>query len=372
MSQPTEHSTAVLTVDLEALANNYRTLCAAAGGKLCAAVVKADAYGVGMERVVPILESVGCTAFFVATLDEAIALRALSPDCEIHMFNGLLPGMEKDLQAHRIVPVLNDLGQIERWSHFCRWAEERLPADIHFDTGMNRLGLSKGEQNVLFDSQDPLSAWTLDMVVSHLACADEIKHPMNTKQLSWFERIRATLSSGRASLANSSGIYLGPDYHFDVPRPGCALYGVNPRPEIPNPMSNVVRLQGRVLQVRDVDSDMSVGYGATHTVEKGGKIATIAVGYADGYLRCLGNLGITFINDVKLPVVGRVSMDLITIDITDAPEGLVHPGVLVDIIGPHNPVDTLADKAGTIGYEILTSLGSRYHRVYTGGIAPVL
>ncbi len=372
MTQPPDHCTAILTVDLEALVNNYRTLSAAAKTAECAAVVKADAYGVGMGRVAPALADAGCKTFFVATLDEAIALRDLLPDTAIHMFNGLMPGMEKDLRAHRIVPVLNSLGEIDLWAHFCRWAEERLPADIHMDTGMNRLGLPFKEQEKLFNSLDRLEALELDMVVSHLACADEIKHPMNREQLRAFDHIRTHLEIGRASLANSSGVYLDSGYHFDVARPGCSLYGVNPRPEIPNPMSNVVRLQGRILQVRDVDRGMSVGYGATHEVAKDGKIATIAVGYADGYLRCLGNQADVFFNDLKAPVVGRVSMDLITIDVTGIPENLLHPGALVDVIGPHNPIDSIAEKAGTIGYEILTSLGARYHRAYTGGVAPVL
>jgi len=372
MTTPPDHCTAILTVDLEALVNNYRTLSDVARKAECAAVVKADAYGVGMDRVAPTLAKAGCKTFFVATLDEAIALRGLLETAEIHMLNGLLPGMEKELREHRITPVLNDLGEIDLWAHFCRWAEERLPADIHMDTGMNRLGLPKAEQDQLFASADRLEPISVNLVMSHLACADEIKHPMNDKQLSAFERIKSQIEIGRASLANSSGIYLNPDFQFDLVRPGCSLYGINPRPGIPNPMSHVVRLQGRILQVRDVDRGMTVGYGATHSVEKDGKVATIAVGYADGYLRSLSNEGTVFINDIKVPVVGRVSMDLLIIDVSQVPENLIHPGTLVDVIGPHNPVDSIAEKAGTIGYEILTSLGGRYHRAYTGGVAPIL
>ena len=364
---PQPHDTAVLTIDLDAIAANYSLLAATAKGAECGAVVKADAYGLGMDRVAPILAESGCKTFFVATLGEGIQLRSLLPEAEIHLFNGIMLGTEKEFTAHNLIPVLNSLGQIEDWKRHCGRLGKALPADIHLDTGMNRLGLGPDERFELYDRRDLLEGMDIRLILSHLACADELDNPMNERQRTNFKEARRMLSVGRGSLANSSGIFLPPAFHLDVARPGCALYGVNPRPEVSNPMSQVVHLQGKTLQIRAVDSPMTVGYGATHKIDKKGKIATIAVGYADGYLRSLSNNSIVAIGDFKAAVVGRISMDLITVDVTDIPDNLVRPGGYVDIIGPHNPVDVVAAQAGTIGYEVLTSLGSRYHRIYVGG-----
>ena len=364
-----EHCGAILTIDLDAVAANYRLLRGRLAGTACAAVVKADAYGLGMEHVAPALSRAGCEIFFVAHIDEGIQLRRLLPDAGIHVFNGLHAGCEPDFAEHRLVPVLNSLGDIEAWARFCgrAGASPVPPADIHLDTGMTRLGLPPDEVDFLAREPDRLGPIDVAYVLSHLACADAPGHGLNRRQLDAFGKARGALAPRPASLANSSGIFLGAGYHFDLARPGAALYGVAPVPGEPNPMAQVVRLQGKILQVRNVDTPQTVGYGATHRIARRGRIATVAVGYADGYLRSLSNSGGANFGDIRVPVVGRVSMDLITLDVSGLPHRMARPGDLVDLIGPHNPVDRLAADAGTIGYEILTSLGSRYHRVYKGG-----
>ncbi len=336
-------------------------------------MVKADAYGLGVAAVAPVLAAAGCRWFFVATLDEGIALRALLGDgAEIAVLNGPAGGSAPLFAEHQLMPVLNHLGQIAEWADFCR-RDETLwrAAAIHFDTGMNRLGLGAAERDRLAAGPDMLDAIEVRLVMSHLACADERRHAMNRAQLGLFTaaltRLAPHLPAVTASLANSSGIFLGADFHFDLARPGIALYGGNPTPPEPNPMAEVVRLQGKIIQVRDVDSPMTVGYGATHRVDRPCRIATVPLGYADGFLRSLGNRSYATIGSTRVPVVGRVSMDLITIDVTALPAAEVHPGTPVELIGPGRSIDDVAAAAGTIGYEILTSLGARYRRRYSGG-----
>ena len=362
---PSDTAGAVLTIDLGAVAANYRTLRGRLGGARCAAVVKADAYGLGMDRVAPALARAGCETFFVATLDEGVALRALAPASEIHVLNGVTPGCEKTFAGHGLHPVLNDLGQIECWATFARAHGERAAA-IHIDTGMCRLGLPPDEADRVAAEPERLDGLRLNLVISHLACAEQRDNPMNAVQRDAFVARRARLPAARASLANSSAIFLGADYHFDLARPGVALYGVNPTPGEPNPMAEVVRLQSKIIQVRDVDSPQTVGYGATHRIAAPGRIATVPVGYADGYLRSLSGRGFAAIGGVQVPVVGRVSMDLITLDVSALPRDAARPGATVDLIGGACPIDEVAARAATIGYEILTSLGRRYRREYVG------
>lgn len=366
MTSTLANAGAVLTVDLAAVVGNWRRLRARLGHTECAAVVKADAYGLGAARVAPALAAAGCRVFFVAHVDEGIALRALLPDAEIHVLNGIVQGGRRVFAAHRLIPVLNSLGNIEAWGAFCTARGQRLPADVHVDTGMRRLGLPPAELDVLAAEPGWLAAFPVAYLMSHLACADEPDHPLNALQFDGLRAALGRLPAAPVSFANSSGIFLGADYHYDLARPGIALYGGNPTPGSPNPMAQVVRLQGKILQVRDVDTPQTVGYGATHRFAGPGRVATVAVGYADGFLRSAGNSGYGYFGTRKAPIVGRVSMDLITLDVTAVPETEARPGALVDLIGPHNPIDAVAETAGTISYEILTSLGARYHRVYTG------
>ncbi len=358
----------ILTIDLGAIIRNYEALRERAPGAEVAAVVKADAYGLGMAEVARALEAAGCRTFYVATVDEGAELRRVLPTAEIAVFNGVLAGSEMDFAEHRLIPVLNDLGQIDRWAAFARGWDE-MPAILHVDTGMNRLGLPPHEAEALAAMPERLDGMRVRCVISHLACADDPEAEMNRRQLDLFRAITARLPRRPRGLAASGGIFLGPEYHFDQVRPGIALYGVAPDPGRPNPMAPVVHLAGRILQVRDVDSPMAVGYGATHRVTRPSRIATVAVGYADGYVRSLSNQGRCFIGDVPVPVVGRVSMDSITLDVSGVAETEALPGMTVEVIGPHRPVDDLAREAGTIGYEILTGLGRRFFRRYVGGPA---
>lgn len=359
---------AILSIDLDALKSNWRACAAQVGANVeTAAVVKAGAYGIGAERAAQALRNAGCKTFFVATIDEGIQLReSLGAGPAVHIFNGLMDGAERDFTHHDLIPVLNSLGEVDAWRAFCTGVGEPLACDLHIDTGMARLGLPSDEIQKVIDNPDHLTHLKLDTILSHLTVSEITDHPNNTEQLAAFRDVLSHMPPARASFANSSAIFLGPEFHFDVTRPGVALYGVNPTHGQPNPMAQVVRLQAKILQVRTIDTPQTVGYGATHTALGLERIATVSMGYADGYSRHLSNAGLAYIGNHKAPVVGRVSMDLITLDVSTVPEDLCRVGMLVDMIGPNNPVDDVAERAGTIGYEILTSLGSRFHRVYVG------
>jgi len=270
--------------------------------------------------------------------------------------------------------VLNHLGQIDAWAAQAS-SDGPLDALLHVDTGMNRLGLSQHDVDVLVDAPDRLRGLRIGAVISHLACAEQQAHAMNIAQRERFNArcaaLRAAAGPFRASLANSSGIFLGNEFHYDFARAGVALFGLNPTPDAPNPMAEVVRLQGKILQVRRVDSAHTVGYGGAYLVKKPSRIATVPIGYADGYTRSASNRASARIGGVCVPVVGRISMDMITLDVSDLPEANAQPGTLVDLIGGDYPVDAFAADAGTIGYEILTSLGRRYHRHYVSASSSV-
>ena len=374
---PPGHAGGVLRIDLDAIAANYRNLQARLAGATCGAVVKADAYGLGAAKVAKALAEAGCRDFFVALIDEGVEIRAALPEADIYAFCGATAETAAALAEYRLIPALNDLGQIEAYSAYARTRSReagggdgsgRLAALIHIDTGMTRLGLEARDVATLADNPRRLAGIEVKYVMSHLASADEPANPLNARQLAAFNDARAQLGNiAPASLANSSGIFLGADFHFDLARPGAALYGVAPQPGVPNPMAQVVRLQGKILQVRDVDSPMTVGYGATHRVRTKGRIATVGVGYADGYFRALGDRGHAYIGETRVPVVGRVSMDLITLDVSKVPPDQAVPGGFVDLISDRHPVDALAEEAGTVGYEILTALGRRHHRIYSHG-----
>jgi len=366
---------AILTVDLDAVIANYRKLIDRVAGASVAAVVKANAYGLGVDRVAPALAGAGCRVFFVAHIEEGIYLRQVLNETgvsdfvhsEIHILGGLLNGTEEACDASRLIPVLGSIDEIHNWKNFCRKIESALPCDIHIDTGMLRLGLPPVEVDKLVQEPARLDGLNIVNVMSHLACADESEHPKNAEQLKAFNQARSLFPQGQASFANSAGIFLGADYHFDLVRPGLSIYGGAAVRDWPNPMAQVIRLQGKIVQLRDVDTPQTVGYGASHQVKGPGRIATVPVGYADGYLRYLGNRGTGHIGNIPVPVVGRTSMDLITLDVSDVPKHLCSVGDLVDLIGPLNSIEQVAEAANTINYEILTSLGHRYHRVYVGG-----
>lgn len=380
MSGTARSAGGVLSIDLDAIVANWRLLQARVAPAECAAVVKADAYGLGVNRVAMALFSAGCRTFFVATVDEGIALRrvlgpplvapthptaAAEDAATIYLLSAWIIGSEDAILAHRLQPVLNSLGDVDAWTATANRLGRTLPAAIQLDTGMSRLGLSVAEQTTISASPDRLRGVRPTAIVSHLACADEPAHPLNANQLVHFREALTRLPPARASFANSAGIFLGPAYHGQLVRPGVALYGGAPRPDQPNPMRPVVRLEGRIVQVREIDEGTTVGYGAIHQSAGRERIATVAVGYADGFLRSLGNRGTGYVGDRPVPLVGRVSMDLITFNVSELPEAQVRPGTYIELIGPHVSLDAIARDAGTIAYEILTALGRRYHRVYT-------
>ena len=350
---------ATLEIDVGAVVENWRMLCRRHPGGAVAAVVKADAYGLGARAVVPALVAAGCGHFFVASLDEALAIRDLAPRAMLAVFNGAAPGSEPDFSARDITPVLNSLAQIDAWAALARRTGRALPALLHIDTGMSRLGLDRRECDALADAPDRLAAIRLDYLMTHLVSAELPDDPLNRAQLRAFDAAR--LPRTPRSLANSSGIFLGPDFSSDLARPGAALYGINPTPGLPNPMRLAVRLTAPVLQVREVPAGTTVGYNATWRAARPSRIGTVGIGYADGWLRSLSDLGTAFFDGRPVPLVGRVSMDLTTYDLTDRPE--IGPGDRLELIGPAMPPDAVAEAAGTNGYEILTSLGSRCARV---------
>ena len=334
-------------------------------------MVKADGYGLGAEPVSRRLEREGCRHFFVAHLNEGALLRPhLMRESAIYVLNGPPPGTGADMEQHGLIPVLNSLEQIAEWQALSRRSCRPLGAALQFDTGMSRFGLAPDEVRALAAEPRRLDGIIPVLLMSHLGCADTPAHPGNAAQLACFAQLADLLPGIRRSLAASSGSFLGRDFHFDMIRPGAALYGVNPMPGRPNPMRRAVRLQGRVVQTRIVEAGTSVGYGAHWTATQRSRIATVAIGYADGLLRATGGRGDASLSDgdteTRLPIIGRISMDSLALDATALGAREIAPGALVDLIGPNRSLDDAAASAGTIGYEILTALGSRYHRRYVG------
>ena len=352
-----------LTVRLGAIVANYRTYCRMTGPCAVAAVVKADAYGLGAAAVAPALVRAGCDTFFVARLAEGIALRKALPQARIFVLDGAQADAVPALISHRLTPALNSLADIAAWSAAASAARTTLDAVIHVDTGMNRLGLAPDELAILSaQSTARLSGLNVVLVMSHLACGDEAV-PMNGQQLSRFKQALAMLPPAPASLAASHGAFLGMEYHFDLVRPGVALYGANPQNTAQNLMQPAAILTGKVLQIRGIDTGDSVGYAATFRAKRPTMLATVALGYADGIPRTLSNTGAAAIGGARAPIVGRVSMDLITLDVTGID---VAPGDDAELLGDTVTLGEVAAAAGTNEYEILTRL-RRMPRVYEGG-----
>ncbi len=354
-----------LTVDLDAIAANWCWLRAQHGHPI-AAVVKADAYGMGAARVALRLAAEGAAQFFVAYPSEGALLRPLLPGALIAILNGFLPAHAADYLAHDLAPVLGNLGEISAWSAQARAAGHALPALIHIDTGMNRLGLEPAELARLAGEPDLLEGIDVHFVMTHLASADHPADPLNAAQAARLEDV-SFLPDVPRSLGNSSGILLGSDFISDLARPGAATYGINPTPGTANPMQPVVRLTAPVLQVREIGAGETVGYNGAWTARRPTRVATASVGYADGYHRALSNRAYAAhaqsgFDAPRLPLIGRVSMDLATFDATDHPA--VIQGSELELIGPLVPPDEVAGWAGTNGYEVLTSLKPRGGRVY--------
>ena len=355
-----------LTIDLGALADNWRTLKALSPASECAAVVKADAYGIGLAQAAGALAKAGARTLFVAHLAEAVVARAAAPQAVVYVLNGLPPGAAAAYAAASVRPVLGSREEIAEWAGFVASTGADTAAAIHVDTGMNRLGLSPDAFRDMQAAGGP--GFKPSLLMSHLACADEPERPETGRQRKLFAELRALSPETPASLANSAGTLRSEtsegDLAFDLRRPGVSLYGANPVAGLASPLSPVVRLEARIIQVRDGAEGKAVGYGGVERVRRPSRIAVLSLGYADGILRAGGGPdGATaFLAGVPCPYVGRICMDLIAIDVTDAHEA--RRGAWVEVLGDTVGVDALGRACGTIGYEILTSLGRRYERTY--------
>ena len=365
---PAAEAGGILTIDLSAIEANWRALGRRAMPSECAAVIKADGYGCGLEQVAVQLARAGCKTFFVADLHEARRLRAVAPEPAVYVLNGLLPGTSATYADLRVKPVIGSMVELAEWDAFCLANAWQGGAALHVDTGMNRLGISANDAAALAP-RIRAENHGITLLMSHLASSEVPEHPLNEQQLKLFREVRILYRGISSSLANSSGIFLGNAAHCDMVRPGVALYGVNPTPGRSNPMRPVIELHAHVVQVRNVPKGETVGYNAGWTAKRATRLAVVAVGYADGYLRAASASDLApgadaIVAGKRCPLAGRVSMDLLAIDITDLPDNAVRRGDFATLIGDEITVDDLANAAGTIGYEVLTGLGKRYHRVY--------
>jgi alanine racemase len=361
----------VLTVDLDAIVANWRKLEKTAVPAECSAVIKADAYGCGTGPVARALAKAGCKTFFVATLEEARTARAAVPRATIYVLSGFFQNTGEHYARIDCRPVIGDLNELAEWDVFCRRTGWTGGAAIHIDTGMNRLGLTIQEAQAIIP-RIHAGDHGITLVMSHLVAAEQLNSPVNARQLAAFRTIASEFRGVPAALANSSGIFLSAPFQFDLVRPGAALYGVNPTPEADNPMQQVVELKARIVQLRNIERGETVGYGGTWSARRPTRLAIIAVGYADGYFRAASSNDGTrgaevIVAGKRCPVAGRVSMDLVAIDITDLAPNAARRGHMVTLLGEGITVDELAHHFGTIGYEVLTSLGHRYARLYKGG-----
>lgn len=364
-------ATGVIIIDLRQIAANWRALARRVAPAECGAVVKADAYGLGAERVIPALLAAGCRTFFVATIEEASTARRLASGASVYVLDGILPGAARDLASLGARPVIATLEEAVAWTALVKNGARAAPVAVHIDTGLNRLGMSAAEVAQLARA-DIAQRLDIALVMSHLACADEAKNPMNREQLETFNRLRASLPAARASLAASDGLMLGKEFHFDLVRPGYALYGGQASPQRVTPVAPVVRVSARILQVQNIPAGSRVGYSATYRADGPRRLATVAAGYADGVFRHASATsaepgGAVAIRGKLAPIVGRVSMDLITVDVTDIGDPPPARGDLVDLIAPELPLEAVGASAKTIGYEVLTRLGARFHRLYLDG-----
>lgn len=368
---PEDLAGAVLTIDLVALKENWRLLDARAGSAECGAAVKGNAYGLGITPVAKALWEAGCRTFFVARPKEGEELRHILPTAIVYVLDGLFAGQAEFYAKLNLCPALISIDEAREWASFGRVYGRKLPCAVHVDTGINRLGFSMDEFDNLLADSFTMEGLNVTLLMSHLACADDPPHALNAQQRETFAAVRRKLPGVPASLANSSGIFLGDGFTHELVRPGIALYGGNPTPGSGNPMQAVAHLDGTVMQVRNVKVGETVGYGGTWKAQRPSRIAILGAGYKDGVPRALSSSQAdgpaqVFINGQRCPIIGRISMDMMGVDITDLTPPTVARGTRAEILGRNIPIDEAASWAGTISYELLTRMGSRYARLYTG------
>lgn len=356
-----------LYIDLNIIKENYNTLRAECKNAEVGAVVKANAYGLGVAGIAPILERSGCNHFFVSSCDEGITLRKiLGLNNNIYVLQGVFKNELEAFKENNLIPVLNHLGQVELWQQYASTIARKLPCFIHIDTAMHRLGMLYDEIDLL--NLDDIKNLDILCVMSHLASAEDIENSSNQHQLVQFNQYASKFGKVKKSLANSSGIFLGEEYHFDLTRPGAAIYGINPTPYLQEShIKNPVKLLAPIVMFSDLSPLASIGYNGTftNTSNHNIRVATIPIGYADGFPRLLSNKASVYIDDIEVPVIGRVSMDLTTIDVSSVPDSSIFLGKQVEIIGKNSTPDKLAKFCNTNSYEILTMLGYRHKRIYS-------
>lgn len=358
------HLTAVLEIDTQIIVQNYQTLCARLPTSTCAAVLKADAYGFGIDPVAPLLFQEGCRHFFVAHLEEAIRLRQLLDSPAIYVFSGLLPHTEAYFNEHRLTPILNDFAMVQAWANEALKQDRAQPCLLHIDTGMRRNGFDAQDVTKLLRSIDLLERLDVHFVMSHLVSSQDPLDPLNGQQKELFDRFLSHFPRTQASLADTGGAYLSPSFHYDMVRAGKGLFGLYTPPPGSAPLMPCLTLRGRILQVRTAHRGESVGYGASHTLTRDSKLATLGIGFGDGYDRRLSNTGYVLIQGMKAPIVGRISMDYTVVDVTDIPETFYGVGTWAECVNETLTLDTLAHTAGTISREFSTGFNTRLHRVY--------
>ena len=362
-----------LTIDLNALVNNWQFLKEKSGKAECSAVIKANAYGLGIEPVATALTGAGCKTFFVAMAEEGARVRAVAPDADIYVLNGIFADTLEVIAENNLSPVLGNVDQVSLWAT----SGMGKPSALHVDTGMNRLGLDVEEALQLAENTSMLKRLNALIIMSHLACADDPDHEHNTLQHENFKQVIGKYPELKASFSNSAATLTNTGFHYDLTRPGVALYGAEAVNDIANPVQPVVTAQSRILQIRHAKAGEKVGYGAEAILDRPTKIATISGGYADGFHRALSGAGVplrgakptggnVWLEGHLAPILGRVSMDLITVDVTDVPDQILQEAKWVELFGKNIAVDDAARACGTIGYELLTSLGGRYQRSFIG------
>ncbi len=386
-----------IALDLGALKSNYRLLQTHSGAAETAAVVKADAYGLGVQYIVPALVAAGVKTFYVAQIDEGIEVRKLAPNARIFVIYGAPKGTETILSDHKLLPLICSAEQLDRWGQHIRKTGAPQAYGLHVDTGMNRSGLTMSEARLVGMHSDVLKASGLCHIMTHPACADEPDHPLNSKQIAQFQELRSLFSNIESSYANSAALLSGGSYGGDITRPGIALYGGEALNDVPNPMKPVVKAEARIIQIRYAKAGETVSYGATETLKRDTKIAVCAVGYADGYHRSIGlktgqnapgndtplarsQYGTNadsvrnehgsragFVCGRHVPILGRVTMDFTMFDVTEVPDAQLDEAQWVELFGQNITLDDVARAGGTIGYELLTSLGRRYERIILNG-----
>ncbi|EKE09392.1 MAG: hypothetical protein ACD_16C00189G0017 [uncultured bacterium] len=353
-----------LEINREAIRQNYTTLKSLLPKTTCAAVLKADAYGFGCKEIAALLLNEGCTTFFVAHLEEGLLLRSFIKQGQINVLSGFLPDTEGLFIENALTPVINDMGMLKNWVNKAKETGKKLPCILHIDTGMHRLGFDHTNLIQLYDSLSILKGLTITCVMSHLTSSPDSKSSLNTKQKALFDDFRRHFPQAKASLADTGGIYLGEPYHYDIARPGKGLFGLFKAPEGSPPLTPCLKLYARILQVHNAPKGESVGYGATHTLTRKSRLATLGIGFADGYDRRLSNKAFACIQEFKAPVVGCISMDYTVIDVTDVPESLCVAGEWVELVNEIFTLDHLADSIQTISRELSTGFGKRLSRVY--------